>query len=249
LSEEDKADELREAMRVAVIVLAVVGSIAGCVSRPDVSALIAEPVIATRYDARVDFAAFDTFAVNPTVSVLRDVGDAGRLAPDTTAAVIDRITMNMSARGFRPVDVSDRPDLGLQATVYTQINTVTTGATGSWWGIPGYAGAPAYWGYPGSSYYAPWSYPTNVYKSGTLLIECVDLRAGAGIAGGLDASAATLGADGGDASGGGQLEVVWTAYGHGVADELLTSLSPAGLESIDQAFLQSPYLRHRETNE
>jgi hypothetical protein len=187
-------------------------------------------VVATRYDPKVDFGAFDTFAVNPTISVLRDVGDAGTLSPDKAAAVVDRIGTNMSARGYQMVDVSERPSLGLQATIYTQLNTTVATTSGSWWGAPGYAGTPAYWGYPGSSYYAAWSYPTNVYKSGTLIVECVALR-----------DTATRAVDPGAG-----LEVAWTAYGHGIADELLTSLESAGLASIDQAFVQSPYLRHQE---
>jgi hypothetical protein len=224
-------------------------TLAGCVSRPSVDDLTANPAVATRYDTHVDFGSFETFAVNPTISVLRDIGDAGTLSPDNAAALLQRIATNMSARGFRPVDLAERPSLGLQATVYIQINTTTATASGTWWGAPGYAGAPSYWGYPGSSYFAPWSYPTNVYKSGTLIVECVDLRDAAGSFAALDASAAASLADAGEAGAGGKVEVVWTAYMHDLADEILTSLEPAALTAVDQAFLQSPYLQHRGTNE
>jgi len=222
-------------------------TLAACVSRPNVTDLTSEPVVITRFDPSIQFGSFDTFAVNPSIAVLHDVGDAGTLPPDTTAAVVDRMTSNMSARGYRQVDFAERPSLGLQATVYMQINTATATATGTWWGVPGYAGPPGFWGFPGSSYFASWTYPTNLYKSATLIVELVDLRDGSPFAS-ADASVGPPGVDAGDA-GGGSLEVVWTAYGHGVADELLTSLEAAGLAAIDQAFLQSPYLQHRGTNE
>ena len=126
-----------------------------------------------------------------------------------------------------------------------QLNAATVESVGAWWGAPGYAGAPSYWGYPTAGYYAPWSYSTVAYKAGTLIIEIVDLRDGV-VVGALDASVGPPGAEAG-ASGG--LKVIWAAYAHSVTTSLLGSFGPEALAAIDQAFLQSPYLqRQPETN-
>jgi hypothetical protein len=211
-----------------------------CATQPDVSELITQPVVATKYDPNIDFGTFETFAVNPTVPVVRDVGDggtistSGTLSSDTAASIVDRVTAHMTMRGYRLVAVSERPQLGVQMTVFLQINVATVVSPGYWWGAPGYTSAPAYWGFPSSSYFAPWSYSSTAYRSGTLVIEVVDLRDAASIA--------TI-----HASASGRLEVVWAAYAHAVAPSLLTSLTPDALAAIDQAFLQSPYLERRPT--
>jgi hypothetical protein len=216
-------------------------ALGACAAEPSVDELISEPVVATKFDPQVDFGTFDTFAVHPTVSVVRDVGDGGTLSPDTAAELVDRITTNMSSRGYRLVATSDRPSLGIQATVYLQIGVATASYGGYWWGVPGYAGAPSYWGYPYSQYYAPWSYATAAYKSGTLIVECIDLRDA-----GTAAPDASVGPPGTDAGATGRLEVVWSIYAHAVAGSLLSSLSPDALSAIDQGFDQSPYLQRRE---
>jgi hypothetical protein len=217
-----------------------------CATQPSVDELVSTPVIVTKFDTQVDFGTFDTFAVNPTVSLVRDVGDGGTLAPDKASALVDRITAQMSARGYRLVAVSDRPSLGLQATVNLQFNTATIETAGSWWGAPGYAGVPSFWGFPSAGYFAPWSYSTVAYKAGTLVIEMVDLRDGV-VSGALDAS--VVAPAGIDASVSGGLEVIWAAYAHGVTTTLLSSFGPEALSAVDQAFAQSPYLqRAPETN-
>jgi Domain of unknown function (DUF4136) len=199
---------------------------AGCATQPNVDDLISGPVVVTKFDPTVDFSTFDTFAVNPTVSLVRDDADGGVLRMDASSAIVDRIIANVSGRGYRLVGASERPSLGFQATVYIQRNLATAAYAGYWWGLPGYAGAPAYWGYPGGAYYTPWTYVTQAYKSGTLIVECVNLR---------DAQ-----------SGSPRLEVVWAAYAHAVTQKLLESLSEDALAAIDQAFLQSPYLQSGE---
>src|SRR4051812_10852586 len=149
----------------ASIFLAELFALVTCATRPNADELTSEPVVATKHDPGVDLASFDTFAVNPTVSVVRDIGDGGTLAPDAAARIVDRISTQMSSRGYRQVAASERPSLGLQATVFIQINVATSVSSGSWWGAPGYVGVPAYWGYPSGAYYAPYSYATTAYKS------------------------------------------------------------------------------------
>ncbi len=215
--------------------------IGACAAQPSVDELIAAPVVATKFDPQIDFGTFDTFAVNPTVSVVKDVGDGGTLPQERGRDIVDRITTDMSSRGYQLVAVSERPSLGLQAMVYLQLNAATTTYGGSWWGAPGYAGVPSYWGYPSSQYYAPWSYATVAYKTGTLVVECIDLRDA-----GTSASDASAGPPNTEAGASGRLEVVWTLYAHAVTQSLLASFSEDALASIDQGFAQSPYLQRRD---
>jgi hypothetical protein len=230
----------RTKMRRHVFVSLFVG-VGACATQPSVDELVSTPVVVTKFDTKVDFSTFETFAMNPTVSVVRDIGDGGTLRPETAAAIVDRIAANMTARGYRMVAPADHPSIGLQATVTLQINTVSVASAGSWWGVPGYAGAPTYWGFPAASYYTPWSYSTQAYRAGTLVIEAVDLRDGLAMVAPAG-SVVGPGAEGGTA---GLLEVVWTAYAHGVTTTLLSSFGPQASYAIDQAFAQSPYLRRQ----
>jgi hypothetical protein len=216
----------------------------GCATQPDVSELISQPVVATQFNASIDFGAFDTFAVDPTVSLVTDVGDAGTIPPAQAQAVVDRITANMTARGYQSVPTSARPSLGLQATAFIQVNVASV-SSGYWWGAPGFGATPAYWGYPGSSYYSSWAYGTTAYKSGTLIIECVDLRDA--MAGAIPDAAITRADAGTDGAAGGRLQIIWAAYAHAVEQELLSSFAPDVPTAIDQAFAQSPYLTRTGT--
>jgi hypothetical protein len=209
-------------------------ALGACATQPDVSELVSIPVVATKFDPSIDFGSFETFAVNPTVSLVRDIGDAstsGTLSPDTASVIVDRVTANMTARGYRLVAVSERPQLGMQLTVFQQLNVTTVASSGFWWSAPGYPSVPSFWGFPTSTYFSPWSYSSQAYKAGTLVIELVDLRDA-----GSNASS--------DASGE-RLEVAWSAYAHAVTTSLLSSQTEQALAAIDQAFLQSPYLTRR----
>ncbi len=222
-------------------------ALGACADEPNTDELLSGPIVVTQFDPRVSFGTFTTFAVNPNVSVVRDVGDAGILAPETAATLVESISSNMTARGYELVPVSARPSLGLQATVFLKVNVQTTTAVGNWWGLPGYAGAPAFWGYPGSGYFVPWSYSTQAYRTGTLIIECVDLRdagAAANFDAGHDLDASITFQDAAVSS---HLEIVWAAYAHAVTQQLLSSFSGDALTAIDQAFAQSPYLQRQES--
>jgi len=237
---------MRAPGRFLVPALAALGA---CATQPNVDELTSGVVVATKFAKGVDFGSFDTFAVNPTVAVVRDVGDSGvlddgggTLAPESALAIVNSITAHMTARGYQLVTLSEQPELGMQATVLQKLGTVSVASSGYWWGAPGFPSSPAYWGFPTSAYFEPWSYSSSAYKSGTLVIECVNLRdAGAPVP--IDASVGQL-LDGGAA---GHLEIVWTAYAHAVTQELLTSFGPQAQSAIDQAFLQSPYLQRRGT--
>jgi uncharacterized protein DUF4136 len=198
---------------------------ASCVPEPGADVRTAEPVVVTKFDPQVDFGGFATFATTDAVTLVSPLSDAGTLPTERSEAIIEQIASNLEARGYRRVARTAAPDLGVATTAFLTVSVSTSIYPGSWANTPGYPTTPTFWGYPGGQFYTPWSYSTMAYKSGTLVVELIDLR---------DAAAR---ADGGAA----QLEVVWTAYAHAYVDGLGTPL-PSALPAIDQAFLQSPYL-------
>jgi hypothetical protein len=207
-----------------------------CSETPNIDDRTARQIIATKYDPAVDFGSFSTFAVSPNVALVTDAGEARAISTTDSQAVIDSITRNLRARGYRRVEPAAHPDLGAMATAFIKLKVETVAYPGYWSGTPGYPTPPSYWGYPGGSYAAGYGYSSVAYKSGTLIVELVDLR---------DAGR-TPALDGGSAldAGGPRLEVAWAAILHGYV-ALGGSFLPEVPEAIDQAFVQSPYLQAR----
>ena len=215
-----------------------------CGSQPSADDRTAGLIVATRFDPNVDFGALPTFAIDPVVSTTSDASSGGVAGAVGNAVIIDQIVANMQARGYRQIDVASKPDLGVNATVFTRVKAGTTVSAGYWWGLPGYGGTPEFWGVPTGAYYAPWTYESLAFKSTTLIIQIVDLR---------DAMSASvvgrtrpfdgglLPEDGGITI---ALDVAWTAILHGYVAENGT-LIPEAPGAIDQAFVQSPYLQTR----
>src|SRR5437763_1884377 len=92
----------RDGRRTAVFsIVLLCAALGACATQPSIDALTSEPVIVTKYDTQIAFGSFDTFAINPTVSIVRDVGDAGTLSPEKAATLTERVAANMSSRGYR----------------------------------------------------------------------------------------------------------------------------------------------------
>jgi hypothetical protein len=212
-----------------------------CASEPSADDRTAGQIIATRFDPSVDFGTFSTFAIDPVVSTTGDASTGGVLDAAGSAVVVNEVISNMQARGYRQTEVSSRPDMGINATVFSRIKATVT-VTGDWWALPGYT-APAFWGYPGGAYYAPWNYESLAFKSTTLIIQIADLRdvLTADVVGRTRAIDAGISPDGGSAA---ALDVVWTALLHGYV-AVGGTLLPEVPGAIDQAFVQSPYLQKR----
>jgi hypothetical protein len=205
----------------------------GCVPDPPTpDQRTADLIIVTKFDPSFDFRAPSTFAIVPTVTILSgSIIDAGNFNPAAGQEIIDRIVENMVSRGYTQTTKEALPDLGIDVTALVQFQAAAGASAGFWWGVTGYPTLPPYWGYPTGSYYAPWAYSTVAWKSGTLLIELVDLR-------GPRLKGAT--ADGGAVL----VEEAWAGILHGT---LALDASPGAqvLSAIDQAFAQSPYLDKR----
>ena len=231
-----------------VAALGLAGDI-GCKHEPSLDERADQRIVATKFDPTADFAAFESFAVPDTV-VLETTSLDGGLAPAQTLAptladpILREIASQLASRGYREVPRSDGPDTGVAVTALARLK-VQTLPYGAWWGSA--STAPDYWGYPDASFASGVIYDTFLWIGGTLIIELVDLRAarsGVGPTGPTITQSPTSISPRAEASPRSSLRVVWAALIHGVVRETDQSLAEPPIESIQQAFRQSPYV-HR----
>ncbi|MCX6247376.1 MAG: DUF4136 domain-containing protein [Bacteroidetes bacterium] len=208
-------------MKTKLIIFVVMGMLAitSCTKYPPSSSRTMEDlVIYTKYDVTVQFTDYQTFAIVPAVSYI-DGKDSATLTTPNAIALLDRISADMESRGFKKVNSTDNPDLGINVTAIK--NTTTTVYYPGWyWGYPGYY-PPNWWGYPGYGYGYPY-YPTYTtsYSAGTVIIDLADFKF---------------------KTSDDKIMIRWNAYIRG----LLTDTHSQGdvLNSVDQAFAQTPSLR------
>lgn len=214
---------LDRAFALAASLACVTGGVS-CLSYPDTSERLNEDIVLTRFDSNARFGSYSTFTIRPDVPLV-DGSDSPKLIEDSAAAtLVEAIARNMTARGYVRVDRTEPADLGIEISITTAVNTQRVCYSYGYY--QGY-GSP-YWGYSGYSYYAPYGCTTSAWTSGTVIIDLLDLRA----------TATT-----GDAGAAPSLDAIWL----GAVYRVLSTFAPENLAraqtGIDQAFLQSPYLR------
>lgn len=180
-------------------------------------------LVYTNHDANFDYKSRTTFSLPD--SIVKITGD--RLT-DTTkdvtfldnvyaAPILASIRSNMISRGWKEVKKDENPDVVLLPSVTTTTN------------IYYYYSYYYYWGwyypyYPYGGWYYPY-YPTTVtsYRTGSLFIQM--------------SSPKTLTPTD-------QVPVVWTAIFNGMLEGGTSYVTSRVQSSINQAFIQSPYLQH-----
>jgi hypothetical protein len=209
-------------MKTKLLSLIALGLIAlsACVKYPPVSDQVTQDlVIYTKYDVNADFNNYLSFAIVPNIPVI-DGNDTTYLSDGNAQALLGRISSDMVSRGFQEVAPDQNPDLGINVTMVKMTNT-TVYYPGWYWGYPAYY-PPDWWYYPGYDYSYPY-YPVYVtsYSSGTVIIDLADFKFKEQ----------------------NKIMIRWNAY----IRALLTGTHSQSeiLNSVDQAFLQTPVL---ETN-
>lgn len=210
-------------------------TLAACYSPPAPDERFEDTIVVTSSDAAADFSAFQTFFVRPEIRVL-DEGEEGTASAEGTegtppmlsvetmpvgmaTSVIDSVTQNMLARGYRQAAVKSEADLGVEIVYLRAIYSDYYCYYWSDW---------YYWGYPGYSYYYPYSCDTAEWRSGMLVTNVVDLKSA-----GPEREASPMGNS--------VLRGVWFSGIYGVESEADSSMQRA-VDGIDQSFEQSPYL-------
>ena len=186
---------------------------ASCSKYPPASErLLEDLVIYTKYDTSINFKTYGTFSMVDSIAYIAPK-DSGKILDANAKAILNRISKNMTDRGYQKVAKDQSPDLGINVVAVKNVNAQIF-YPGWYWGYPGYF-PPWYWG--GGGYYYPY-YPPYItsYTTGTLMIYMVDCK---------------------NVQAGDTLFIRWNVY----IRSLMTGYHTIGdLESsIDQAFLQT----------
>lgn len=208
--------------RIALLVLPVLG---GCY--PNGADYIEElDLVYTNYDATADFSTRLTYAIPDSVvkitgDIFTDPDGDGKptfVTGGYATTMLNRIKQNLNANGWQEVDKNANPDVIVLVVSMTQLNLFYYYDWGYWgWWYPT-------WGY-GWGWYYPY-YPPYVtsYRSGTILMQMVDSKAAT--------------------PAGENVPVLWSGVVNGLAEGSTTSINSRIQTTIDQAFVQSPYLKH-----
>jgi hypothetical protein len=191
----------------------------GCYKEPNTGQLSSNFIVLTNYDSAANFQSYKTFVLPPYVGLISTSASDTILDPQYGDTILNEIAANLEKRGYTEVPNNHLADLGVTATALKEVTIVTGWYPGSWWGYPGWGGC--YWYYCGWYPVYPPYYPTYVYQTGSLVVELVDLK-------NINKP-------------GDKLDVIWTNWNGGALGSNTANLQNA-LNSINQAFIQSPYV-------
>ncbi len=175
----------------------------------------------------VNFSQFRTFDIADSVLVIGQSKKPQYSASDNALALIQQYRTNMEKLGYIYTPSNPDADLGIQLTyiVKTERYVQYYGDPYWWLDYPGYWPS-GYWGN-----WTGWYYPYPVsytYTTNALITDMVDLS--------------------GEEKEGTPLKIIWSCYIGGPAGPNAGYDVSRMKESIDQAFVQSPYLSSTTTS-
>lgn len=199
---------------VAALAVAVSFALYACTPGDEVSVQESD-VVATMYNPNVDFSAIDTYAMPDTIHHLKaDEDDPDEISRKYDEDILNLIAANLDARGFQRVDESGSPDVVVLVSATEITNWYAYSYyPGGWWGY-GWG-----WYYPYYPYYPTWGV-SYAYTTGTLFADMVEPE-------GSDTTHANY----------------WRGVCNGVLDDVESSKVKRFTDSINQMFVQSPYLQ------
>lgn len=190
-----------------------------CRKTPDTGALSNSFVVQTSQEPGANFSTYKTYYISDTIALITTNPNDTLWTDDKAKQLVDAVKANMNARGFTAVSGSHAsPDVGLGLTAIKDLNLGVI-YPGYWWGYWG----GCYWGYCGYPPYYPWYGGGVVYSipTGTLVLDFIDLK---------------------NATADEKLAVPWGSVMSGGLGNSGDDLQ-LGIEAINQAFTQSPYLK------
>jgi Domain of unknown function (DUF4136) len=230
----------RIAAALAAAILAVIAGVE-CIHEPSLEERTTQQIVVTKFDPDANFASYATFAMPDSIVLRRSLDpldslDAAVAAPENLDPAIanpmlDEISAQLTSRGYTRVARTQGPDLGVVVTA-VELVRVEQVSYGAWWNVG--TAAPSYWGYNGAIFASPVAYETIAWQTGTVVVELADLR------GPRDAALAVPNVTVDAGLSGAEIRVVWAAIIHGVIRQDTTA---PPIDSLRQAFAQSPYLR------
>lgn len=169
----------------------------------------------------ITFSSFQTFDLVDSLLIIGESQKPEYSQSDNALALIQQVRVNMEKLGYIYTPSNPDADLGIQMTYIIKTERYVQYYNDPYWWLdyPGYWPS-GYWGNWTGFYYP---YPvTYTYTTNALLVDMVDLT--------------------GEEKADTALPVVWTAYIGGPAGSSAQTDVARMKTSIDQAFVQSPYL-------
>lgn len=183
----------------------------------------------TRFDRNVNFADYKTFVMPDSVVFIKVDGDSASIGQEVQQQILDLVKRNFTERDYQLLPTAEiqtvKPDFAViisafATSVYNEANWE------NYWGwYPG-------WNWLGWSGFYPWypkgngSHAYYAYDTGTLSIDMLDVR---------NADENTK-----------RIPVLWSGVNSGILSGNRVSLCERLQNSINQCFVQSPYLKAAE---
>ena len=187
----------------------------------------AEYLVYTEPAKDVNFAEFQTFDIADSLLVIGQSEKPQFSQSNNALALIQAYRTNMEKAGYIYTPSNPDADLGIQLTYIIKTERYVQYYTNDpyWWlNYPGYWPS-GYWGNLNGWYYP---YPvTYTYTTNAFIAEMVDLM---------------------DAEEGSPLKIIWSCYIGGPAGYSVQDDVNRMKNSVDQAFVQSPYLTRNTTD-
>ena len=186
-----------------------------------------EYLVYTAPSKDVTFADFQTFDIADSVLVIGQSEKPQYSASDNALALIQQFRINMEKLGYIYTPSNPDADLGMQLTYIVKTERFVHYYNDPYWWLDYPGDWPSgYWGN-----WTGWYYPYPVsytYTTNALITDMVDLT--------------------GEEKEGNKLEIVWSCYIGGPAGTSIANDVNRMKASIDQAFVQSPYLSRTTTS-
>ena len=181
-----------------------------------------EYLVYTAPGKETTFTSFTTFDLADSLLVIGQSSKPEYSQSNNALALIQAVKTNMEKLGYIYTPDNPDADLGIQMTYVVKTERYVQYYNDPYWWLdyPGYW-SPGFWGNYQGFYYP---YPvTYTYSTNALMIDMVNL---------------TIPKTGNEA-----LEVVWSTYIGGPSTGSITTDVDMMKAAIDQAFVQSPYLK------
>ncbi len=187
----------------------------------------------THYDDQVNFALYTTFVMPDSIVFIQPDGDTARIDKKVSDQLTGLIKQNFTDRNYKLLTTEEAetevPDFVVTVTAFATpfFNYTTWGNYWGWypgWDWFGWGGA---WGgfYPWYPWYGG-SYTYYAYDKGTLVIDMLDVK---------NADPESK-----------HIPVLWSAVNTGILAGSSVYICDRLERSINQCFIQSPYLRTGE---
>ena len=181
-----------------------------------------EYLVYTSPSKDITFTSYQTFDLADSLLIIGQSDKPVYSQSDNALALIQQVRVNMEKLGYIYTPDNPDADLGIQMTYIIKTERYVKYYNDPYWWLdyPGYW-SPGFWGnYVGYYYPYPVSY---TYSTNALMVDMVNL---------------TTPKTGEEA-----LEVIWSAYVGGPASASITTDVDRMKSAVDQAFVQSPYLK------